>query len=244
MPLEEQVSSGKLGAMGQEESHKFGDESDDVKQLPLPFQQRFLLDENTANKQLEESLLGRDACVLTLADFSLLCASTSDQTVSEIGATQSAWIVTRDTKFVFDALKEGGTPHCIALVSSKSTESLLNAGNLSESLSGECSPVSAYSTTEAIEIVDLRSHKASAFTLPLPPDRMIQLFDLLEKRTRIDTHKLTEQWTCSPARARQIARRLSNSEWLITRKVGRSNRYYAGPTYLRVRNMLLRSPSE
>lgn len=230
--------------MEQEESHETQEQVRHAKQLPLPFKPRFLLDENTASKQLQESLLARDASVLTLADFSLLRVSTPDQTVSVIGATQNAWIVTRDTKFVFEALRQGGTPHRIALVSSKSTESQLNAVNLSESLSGECTPVSAYSATEAIEIVDLRSHKASTFTLPLPPDRMIQLFDLLEKRTRIDTHKLAEQWTCSPARARQIARRLSDSGWLIAHKIGRSNRYYPGPSYLRVRNMLLRPSSE
>ena len=242
--MEELLNSSKLGIMEQEESHGVEEQTGHAKQLPLPFQQRFLLDENTASKQLQEALLARDAYVLTLDDFDLLRTAALDQTVSDIGTTQDAWIVTRDTKFAFDVIKEGGTAHCIALVSEESTRSSVNSTELSTLLTRECNPVFTYSATETIEIVDLRAHELSTFALPLPPDRMIELFDLLDKKTRIDTRKLAEKWTCSPARARQIARRLSSSGWLIARKIGRSNRYYPGPNYLRVRNMLPKSPTE
>lgn len=230
--------------MDQEESRAFQKETGHAKQLPLPFQQRFLLDENTASKQLKESLLARDAYVLTLDDFDLLRTAALDRTVSDIGTTQDAWIVTRDRKFAFDVIKEGGTASYIALVSEESTRSSVNSTELSTLLTRECKPVFTYSATETpetIKIMDLSAHELSTFELPFPPDRMIELFDLLDKKTRIDTRKLAEEWTCSPARARQIARRLSLNGWLMVIKTGRENRYYPGPKYFQLRNMLIKS---
>ena len=236
------MDSSKLGSMEQEESHESQEQVSHAKQLPLPFPQRFLLDENTANKQLQESLLARNACVLTLQDFDLLHAP--DQTVSEVAIAQNTWIVTRDRRFAFDALKEGQTPHCIALVSQVSTNSSADSTELSAALSRECNQVSTYSESKSIEIIDLRARQPSAYTLPIPPDRLIQLLGLLDNRVRIDTDKLAEQWACSSARARQIACHLSDNGWLSIAKKGRSNRYYPGPSYLRMRNMLLRPPLE
>ena len=230
--------------MEQEESHESRDQADQATQLPLPFQQRFLLDEDTASKQLQKSLLARDAYVLTLDDFDLLRIAASDRTVSEIGTTQHAWIVTRDTRFIVDALKEKGTPHCIALVSSESTTSPIDTDDLSKTLTGECSPVSAYSATDRIEVVDLRTSQPSMYTLPIPPDRILELFTVLHKRVKIDSHKLADQWGCSVARARRVASRLSRDGWLRISKTGRANRYYPGPSYLQVRDMLFKSTDD
>jgi len=230
--------------MEHEELHESRDEADHATQLPLPFQQRFLLDENTSSKQLQESLLGRGSSVLTLDDFDLLGTAAPDGTVSDIGTTQHAWIVTRDTKFAFDALKEKGTPHCIVLVSSESTTSSLGTDDLSKTLTGECDPVSAYSATDKIKVVDLRTSKPFLYTLPIPPDKIRALFTVLDKREKIDTHKLADQWKCSVARARRVASRLSQDGWLKIVKTGRRNRYYPGPSYMQLRNMHLKSTSD
>jgi len=230
--------------MEQEESHESRDQADHATQLPLPFQQRFLLDENTASKQLRESLLERGSYVLTLDDFDLLRTAASDKTVSGIGTKQHAWIVTRDTRFILDALKEEGTPYNIVLVSSESTTSSINVDDLSKTLTGECSPVSAYSATDRIEIVDLRTSQSPMHTLPIPPDRIRELFTVLDKRGKIDSRKLADQWGCSIARARRVASRLSRDGWLRITKSGRRNRYYPGSSYLQLRDMLFKSTDD
>ena len=208
-------------------------------QLRLPFPPKIILDENLASEQLRTAFQKTGASVLSTHDLDLLHAS--DENITDTAIEQDAWIVTRDQKFVLAAQEEKPRPPHVILVSEADTRSSTDMSQLSATVSKSAS---TYYEPNAIQIIDAREDVPVIYLLPIPPEKITQLFPLFDKRTKIDSHKLSKQWNCTVSNARRIARQLSQGGWLRIVKQGGINCYWPGPNYLRIKSILLKKSKD